>query len=147
MDCSTPGSPVHHQLQELAQTHVHRVSGAIHHLMLCYPFSSCLQSFQASGSFPVSHLFPSGGQSTGVLASASALPMNIQGWFPLGLTGGSPWGPRILKSLLQHHSSNTSILWCSAFFMVQLSHPYKTTGKKHSFDSENLCWRSDISAL
>ena len=51
------------------------------------PFSSCLQSFPASGSFPVSQLFASGGQSTGVSASASVLPVNIQGWFPLGLTG------------------------------------------------------------
>ena len=51
------------------------------------PFSSCPQSFQASGSFPVSWLFASDGQSTGASASASVLPMNIQGWFPLGLTG------------------------------------------------------------
>ena len=51
------------------------------------PFSSCLQSFPASGSFPMSQLFPSGGQSTGVSASASVLPMNIQNWYPLGWTG------------------------------------------------------------
>ena len=51
------------------------------------PFSSCLQPFQASGYFPMSLLFASGGQSTGTLASASFLPMNVQGWFPLGLTG------------------------------------------------------------
>ena len=57
------------------------------HLILCRPFSSCLPSFPASGSFPVSQLFTSGGQSTGVSASASVLPMNIQDWFPLGWTG------------------------------------------------------------
>ena len=56
------------------------------HLVLCCPFSSCLQSFPASGSFPVSQLFASGGQSMGASASASVLPMNIQGWFPLGWT-------------------------------------------------------------
>ena len=57
------------------------------HLILCLPFSSCPQSFPASGSFLVSQLFESGGQSTGASASASVLPMNVQGWFPLGLTG------------------------------------------------------------
>ena len=56
-------------------------------LILCYPFCSCLQSFPASGSFPKSQFFTSGGQSIGVSASVSVLPMNIQGWFPLGLTG------------------------------------------------------------
>ena len=57
------------------------------HLILYRPFSSCLQSFPASGSFPMSQFFASGGQSIGVSASASVLPMNIQDWFPLGLTG------------------------------------------------------------
>ena len=92
------------------------------------PFSSCLQFSPASGSFPMSRLFPSGGQSIGASASASALLMSIQGQVPLGLTSvissdllavqGS------LKSLLQHHSLKVSILQCSAFFMVQLPHPY-----------------------
>ena len=86
------------------------------------PFSSRLQSFPASGSFQMSQCFTSGGQSIGVSASASVLPLNIQDWFPLGRTG---W----ISSLLQHHSSKASILWCSAFFIVQLSHPYMTTGK------------------
>ena len=94
------------------------------------PFSSCPQSFPASGSFPVSQLFKSGDQSTGVSASASVLPLSIQGWFPLGLT----WFDLLavqgtLKSLLQHHNSKASILWHSAFFTVQLSPPYVTTGK------------------
>ena len=60
---------------------------AYNHLILCFPFSSCPPSFPASGSFSMSQFFPSGGQSIGVLASASVLPMNIQGWFPLGWTG------------------------------------------------------------
>ena len=93
------------------------------------PFSSCLQSFPASGSFQMSQLFVSGGQSTGVSASGSVLPMNIQDWFPLWWTGWISLLSKTLKSLLQHHSSKASILWCSPFFIVQLSHPYMTTGK------------------
>ena len=86
MDCSTPGFPIRHWLPELAQTHVHRIGDAIQpsHPPLSH-FSSCLQSFPASGSFQMSQFFASGDQSFGV--SASVLPMNIQDWFPLGLTG------------------------------------------------------------
>ena len=119
MDCSTPGFPVYHQLPELTQTHVHRVGDAIQPShSLSSPFFSWLQSFPASGSFPMSQFFTSGGQSIGVSASTPVLPMNIQDWFPLGLTG-----------LIPCHSSKASILQCSAFFTVQLSHPYMTTGK------------------
>ena len=87
IDCSTPGFPVLHHLPELAQTHVHWVSDTIQLSCLIVPFSSRLQSFPASGSFLISRLFTSGGQSTGDLASASVLLMNIEGWSPLGLTG------------------------------------------------------------
>ena len=92
------------------------------------PFSSCLQSFPAPGSFPMSQFFTLGGQCIGVSVSASVRPMNTQDWFPLGWTG---WVSlqKTLKSLLQHHSSKASILRCSALFIVQLSHPYMTTGK------------------
>ena len=92
------------------------------------PFSSCLQSFPASGSFLMSQLFTSGGQRIGVSASTSVLPMNIQDWFPLGWTG---WISLQSKGLsrLQYYSSKASILWHSAFFRVQLSHPHMTTGK------------------
>ena len=93
------------------------------------PFSSHLQSFPASGPFQMNQFFASGGQSIGVSASASVLPMNIQDWFPLGLTGWISLKSKWLSSLLQHHSSKASILQCSAFFIVQLSHPYMTTGK------------------
>ena len=98
------------------------------HLILCHPLLLCLPSFAASGSFPVSQLLASCGQSTGVSASASALPRNTQDWSPL-----VDWLDLLavqgtLKSLLQHHDSKASILW-SAFFIVQLSHPYITTGK------------------
>jgi len=94
------------------------------------PFSSCLQSFPASGSFPMSQFFTSCGQRIGVSASASVLPMNIQDRFPLGLVW-SPFHPRSLKSLLQHHSLKASVLQRSAFFTVQLSHLYMTYWKKN----------------
>ena len=97
------------------------------------PFSSCLQSFPASGSFQMSQFCASGGQSIGVSASASVLPMNTQDWPPWRWTGWISFAVQgTLKSLLQHHSSKASILWCSAFFTV--SHRYMTTGKIHSFD-------------
>ena len=126
MDYSTPGIPVLHHLLELAQTHAHWLSDAIQ------PSSplSCLllpQSFPASGSFLMSRLFTSGGQSIG--ASDSVLPMNIQGLFPVGWTGLISFLSKGLLSLVQHCNSKSSILWHSAFFMVQLSHPYMTTAK------------------
>ena len=73
----------------------------------------------------MSQHFPWGGQSTGVSALASVLPMDTQDWSPLGWTAVQG----TLKSLLQHHSSKAPILWHSAFFIFQLSHPYMTTGK------------------
>ena len=85
MDCSTLGFPVPHHLPEFAQVRVHWISDAIQPSHPLLPLFPCLQSFPASESFPVSWLFASGSQSTG--ASASILPMNIQSWFPLGLTG------------------------------------------------------------
>ena len=93
------------------------------------PFSSCLQSFPASRSFPMSHLSASGGQSTEVSASASALPMNIQNWFHLGWTG---WIS--LREGFSRVFSNTTVqkrqfFSTQPFFIVQLSHPYMTTGK------------------
>ena len=123
MDCSIPGFPVFHYLPEFAQTHVHWVDDAI---QPSHPLSSPsppgFNHFPVSGSFPVSQFFASCGQSIGASVSASVLPMNIQGWFFLAVQG-------TLKSLLQHHISKASILRCSAFFMVQLSHVYMTTGK------------------
>ena len=90
------------------------------------PFSSCPQSLPAWGSFPTSQLFTWGGQSIGVSASASVPPMNTQDWSPSGRTGWISLQSKGLSSLLQHHSSKVSILQCSAFFTVQLSHPYMT---------------------
>ena len=89
------------------------------HPILCPPLFSCPQSFPESC-----------GQRIEASASAWVLPMNIQGWFCLGLTGLIFFAVQgTLKSLLQHHSSKASVLQCPAFFMVQLSHPYMTTGK------------------
>ena len=130
---STPGLPVHHQLPEFSQTHVHRVSDAI---QPSHPRSS------PSSSAPNPPVPPS----IKVFSSESALRMrwpkywsfsfNISpsnehpglisfrmDWLGLLAVQGT------LKSLLQHHSSKTSILWCSAFLTVQFSHPYMTTGK------------------
>ena len=111
------------------------------------PFSSCPQSFPASGSFPMSWLFPSGGQSIGASALASVLPMNIQGWFPLGLTG--------LISLLSRDSQESSpapqfenidSLALSLFYGPNLTsvHDY---WKNHSLDYKELCWQTDVSAF
>ena len=94
------------------------------------PFSFCLQSFTASGSFPVRQFFPSGGQSIGVSASASVLPMNTQDWFPLGWTG---WTALQSKGLSRVFSRIT--VQKHQFFSAQLSlwsklsHPCRTTGK------------------
>ena len=114
-NCSTPGFPVLHHLPEFAQTHVHWVSDAIQPSHLLSPlFPSCLQSFPASGSFPMSQLFSSGGQSIGASASASVLPMNIQGWFLLGLTGLI----FLLSKRLPRVFSSTTV-WKYQFFSAQ----------------------------
>ena len=89
------------------------------------PFSSRLQSFPASESFPMSWFFASVDQSIRVSASISVFSKNIQDWFLLDLLAVQG----TLKSLLQHRSSKASILQCSAFFIVHLSHPYMTSGK------------------
>ena len=94
------------------------------------PFSSCPQSFPASRSFPKSYLFAWGGQSTGASASTSVFPMNSQGWSPLGCTGWISFHSKGLSRVF----SNTIVqkqkkFQHSAFFTVQLSHPYMPTGK------------------
>ena len=117
MNRSTPGLPVHHQLPESTQIHPCPLSQWCHPTISSslVPFSSCPQSFPASGSFQMSQLFESGGQSIGVSASASVLPMNIQDWFPLGWTG---W---ILQSKgLSRVFSNTTVQK-HQFFGAQLS--------------------------
>ena len=126
MDWSTPVFPVLHHLPEFNQTHVHWISDVIQ--------PSCLLSSPSPPAFHLSQkqgLFQRVCSSPHVakileLHSVSVLPMNIQGWFHIGLTG---FISLLSKSLLQHHSSKPLILRGSAFFIVQLSHPYMTTGK------------------
>ena len=125
MDCSISGSSVLHHLLEFAQIHVHWVFYCISSAAALFSF--CLQSFPASGYFPMSQFFTSGGQSTGVSASASVLPMNIQDWFPLGLTGLTSLQSRQLLRVCSSTtiwSSNSSVL---SLLYIQLSHLYKTT--------------------
>ena len=104
------------------------------------PFSSCLQSFPASGSFQMSQFFTSGGQSIGVSASTSVLPMNIRYQFPLGWTG---WISLQSKGFSRIFSNTTvqkpSVLQCSAFFIVQLSHPYMLLLLLSHFSHVQLC--------
>ena len=125
MNHSTPGLTVHHQLLEFTQTHVHRVGDAI---QPSHPLSSpsppVPNPSQHQGLFQwVNSAW--GGQNTGVSASASVPPKNIQGWSPLEWTG---WISLQSKGLSRVFS-NATVLQCSAFFTVQLSHPYMTTGK------------------
>ena len=130
MNRSTPGLPVHHQLLEFTQTHVHRVSDACSHLILCCPLfllppippsirvfsneSTLCMRWPKYWSFSFS-IIPS--------KEHSGLIFFRMDWLALLAVQGT------LKSLLQHHSSKASILQSSAFFTVQLSHPYMTTGK------------------
>ena len=115
MDYSMQGFPVHHQLLELAQIHVHWVGDAIQPISSSViSLSSCFQFSPASGSFPVSCFFASGSQSIG--ATASVLPMNVQDWFPLGLTG---WISLPSKGFSRVFSNTT--IWKHQFFHVQLS--------------------------
>ena len=115
LPCPSPTPGVHPNSWPLSQWCHPTISSSV------VPFSSCLQSFPASGSFQMSQFFTSGGQSIGVSASASVLPMNIQDWSPLGWTGWISLQSKGLKSLLQHQHSKESILLHSAFFIVQLS--------------------------
>ena len=130
MDCSMSGFPVHHQLPELAQTHVHWVSNAI--LSPVILFSSCHQSFPTSGSFQMSQFFASGGQSIGASASASVLPMNIQDWFP------QDWLDLLEFKGLSRVFSNTQFNNINSSELSFLHSPSLTSihdcWKNHSFD-------------
>ena len=122
LPCPSVSPGVHSHSFSLSQWFYLNISSSATHFF-------CIRSFLAWGSFPMSELFPSGGQSIGTSASASVLPMNIQGWFPWIDWFGLLAVQETLKSLLQHHSSKGSTLPHSAFFMFQLSHPSMTTGK------------------
>ena len=135
MDCRTPGLPVPHHLLERAQTQVHKSVMPSSHLILCRPL----------------FLLPPIPLSIRVFSNESTLRMRWPKYWSFSfsispsnehpglISSRMDWldllaGQGTLKSLLHHHSSKASILWHSAFFMVQLSHPYMTTGKNHSLD-------------
>ena len=130
MDCSMPCLPVHHQLPEFTHTHVHWVGDAIYHLILCRPLLLPPLSFPSiwifSSESAIHSKWPkywSFNFSISPSNEYSGLISFRMDWLDLLVV------QETLKSLLQHHSSKASILWRSAFFIVQLSHPYMTTGK------------------
>ena len=111
------------------------------------PFSSCLQSFPASGSFQMSQLFTSGGQIIRVSPPTSVLPMNIQDWFPLGWTGWiylqSKGHSRVFSNTtVQKHQFSAAQLFLSPTLTSIHDH-----WKNHSFDQKDLCWQSNVSAF
>ena len=127
MDCSTPGLPVHHHLPEFTQTHVHRVGDAIQpsHPLLS-PFPPAPNPSQLSNESTLRMRWPKYWSfSFSIIPSKEHLGRISfrMDWLDLLAVQGT------LKSLFQHHSSKASILLCSAFFLVQLTHPYMTTGK------------------
>ena len=140
--CGTPGLPILHHLPEPAQTHVRWVGDAFQPSSVI-PFS-CLQSFPESGPFLMSQLFASGGQSVGASASASSLPMNIQDWFPSGLTGlislqsKGPSGV-FSNTIVQKHQ-----FWGTQPSLWYNSHIHTF---RHSFDYMNLCRQRNVSAF
>ena len=111
MDCSTPGLPVHHQLWSLLKLMAIESVMPSNHLILCPPLLRLPSVIPSIRVFSVSQLFASGGQSIGVSASASVLPMNTQDWFPLGWTG---WISLLSKGLSRVVSSTT--VWRHQFF-------------------------------
>ena len=129
MDWCMPGFPVYHQLPELAQIHVHQVGDVFQpsHFPVI-PFSSCLQSFPASGSFPMSRFFTSGAQSIGFSFSIS--PSNeYLGLISFRMVCLDLLAVQVTLKSLQQHSSKASILLRSAFFIVQQTHSYMNMGK------------------
>ena len=135
MDCSTPGLLVHHQLPEFTQIHVHWVSDTIQlSHPLSFPSPPALNLSQHQGLFQwvrsshqVAKILEFQLQHQSFQWTLRLISFRMD-WLDLLAVQGT------LKSLLQHHSSKASILWCSVFLIVQLSHPYMTTGKNHSFD-------------
>ena len=146
MDRCRPGFPVLPHILEFAQAHIHWVGDAIQPSHPVIPFS-CLQSFPESGSFPLTLLFTSGNQSIRAATSASVLPVNIQGWFPLGLTG-------LISLLLRdsQESSSTPQFECISSLVLGFLYGSTLTSihdywKNHSLDYMDLCWQSNVSVL
>ena len=155
-DCSTPGFPVHHQLLGVNQTHVYRVIDAIQpsHPLLAPsppafnlsqhqgPFQWVSSSHQVAKvlEFQLQHQYFQWIFRTGFLWDGLVRSLCSQ-------RDSQVSSPKKKKSLLQHHSSKASILQCSAFFIVQLSHPYMTTGNTIALTRLDLCWQSNVSAF
>jgi len=130
MDCSTPGLPVHHQLLEFTQTHVHWSVTTSNHLIFCHPLlllPSIFPSIRIFSNEPTLRIrWPKYWSFSFNISPSNEHPGLISfrmDWLDLLAVQVT------LQSLLQHHSSKASILWCSVFFIVQLLHPYMTTGK------------------
>ena len=144
MDHSTPGLTVHHQLPEFTQTHVHESVMPFNHLILCHPLflsPSIFPSIRVFSNESALHIrWPKYWNFSFNISPSnehSGLISFRMDWLDLLAVQGT------LKSLLQHHSSKASILWCSAFLTVQLSHPYMTSGKtialtRWTFDLHNV---------
>ena len=139
MNCSTPGLPVHHQLPEFTQIHVHRVGDAIH-LILCHPLlllTPVPPSIRVFSNESTLHMrWPKYWSFSFSISPSNEHPGLISfrmNWLDLLAVQGT------LKSLLQHHNSKASILRRSAFFTVQLSHPYMTTRKTTALSRLDLC--------
>ena len=150
MDCSMPGFPVHHHLLELVQTHVHRVKMPSNHLILCCPLLLLPWIFPSIRGFSNESVlrirWPKYWSFSFSISSSKEYSRLISfriDWLDLLAVQGT------LKSLLQHHSSKASILQHSAFFMVQLSHPYTTTGKTDAINSSFSpdLWHNLLGAL
>ena len=140
MNRSTPGLPVHHQLMESTQTHVHCVGDGIQPSHLCRPLLLLPSIFPSirvfSNESALCIRWPKYWSFSFNISPSNEHPGLISfrmDWLDLLAVQGT------LMSLLQHHSSKASILWCSAFFTVQLSHPYMTNWKNHSLDWTDLC--------
>ena len=146
MDCSTPGFPVHHQHPELAQIMSIKSMMPSNHLIFCCPLlllPSVCPSIRVVPNASACIRCPKYWSFSFIIIpsdeSSELIYLRID-WFDLAVQG-------TLKSLLQHHHLKASSLWCSAFFMIQLSHPYVTTGKNLSFDYMDLCQQNTVSAF
>ena len=146
MDCNTSGFPVLYHLLEFAQTHVRWVSDTIPSHPLSFPSPPAFNLSQL-GSFPMSQLFASGGQSIRASASESVLPMNVQGWFPLRLTGLIS----LLSKGLSRVFASTQFESINSLALSLLYGPALTSicdyWKDHRFSYVDLCWQSDVSAF
>ena len=145
MNHSTPGLPVHHQLLEFTQTHVRWLGDAI---QPSHPLSSPSPlAFSLSQFFQMSQLFTLGGQSIGVSASTSVLPMSTQDWSPLGWTGWMSFQSKGLSRVFSNTSVQKHQFFGAPLSSQSNSHPYMTTGKTIALTRRTLSWQSNISAF